>query len=226
MSNPKIMLGLSGGLDSAVLLAFSLHREFVPVCCTFNYGSTHGEYEQEQARQIIAYYRRLGHMIYHHEIDLSGVMSTFSSGLLASSPAIANGAFNEAAIKQMVVPGRNLIFASIMAGLAESLKVPTISLAVHSDDVATYPDCRPAFIAALRDVIAASTDHGVNVICPFVGKTKERIVRLGASLDVPFHLTRSCYAPQESPCGKCSVCVSRIAAFKEVGIVDPLVYAK
>jgi 7-cyano-7-deazaguanine synthase len=126
-----------------------------------------------------------------------------------------------------VVPARNLIFASILAGYAESIDAGIISLGVHGGDHHVYPDCRPAFISSLNSTVMWATDCKVRVDAPFLYNSKAEILRIGLDLKkvtVPYHLTRTCYKDQVMSCGKCGSCVERLEAFAEVGMIDPIKY--
>lgn len=152
-------------------------------------------------------------------------MSDFSSNLLlACGQEIPEGPYQEESMKKTIVPGRNLIFAAIMAGLAESVGASAIALAVHSGDHAIYPDCRPEFIKALDSVIYLSSSRKVEVIAPFLNQDKADILRVGIRLQVPYNLTRSCYKNQDTSCGKCGTCIERLEAFQKIGIQDPIKY--
>jgi len=224
----KIVLGLSGGMDSATLLGSFLHENLEVHCCSFEYGSTHGLYETKAMNAILAHYeKKFPNKIKHHPIDIKNIMSGFSSSLLINNEKeIPEGFYNDDNMKKTVVPGRNLIFASILAGIAESVGATKISLGIHSGDHHIYPDCRPEFVKALDSVIYLSTDKKVEVISPFLYLDKASILKIGYSLKepVPYHLTRTCYKNQEDSCGKCGSCLERLEAFKIIGKKDPIKY--
>jgi 7-cyano-7-deazaguanine synthase len=123
-------------------------------------------------------------------------------------------------MKLTVVPGRNLIFLAVAAGLAESIGAEKICIAAHHGDSHVYPDCRKAFIGAAAEAVAQSTEGRVRLEAPFIGMSKKEIAALGKSLGVPFALTRSCYKNQENPCGKCGTCVERGEALAAAGLVE------
>lgn len=222
----KIVIGLSGGMDSTTLLAYFLEANYEVHCCTFTYGSKHNQYENKAAFQLIEFYRAGGEYVHHHFFDLSEAFKNFNSNLLKSGGEIPEGHYEGENMKLTVVPGRNLIFASIMAGLAESIGAEAIALGIHSGDHAIYPDCRPEFATALQQVLDASTEGKIKVKTPFLNMNKATILQTGyaMSLRVPYELTRTCYKDQELCCGKCGSCRERLEAFGELGIKDPAQY--
>lgn len=225
---PKVaVIGLSGGMDSATLLGHLCHEGFDKIhCCNFVYGSKHNAYEHTAYLKLIDFFRGRGVEIVSHAFDLTSVFSNFESHLLKSGGEIPEGHYEDENMKLTVVPGRNMIFASIMAGLAESVGAQVVALGVHSGDHAIYPDCRPEFIDALEDTIAESSDEKVEVLAPFLYTDKYGILKAGYSMNpcVPYELTRTCYKDQELSCGKCGSCRERLEAFEKVRIPDPIQY--
>jgi len=222
----KVVVGLSGGMDSTTLLGFLLNKEYSVECCTFTYGSKHNKWESQAALAVVDFYRQQHYHVGHHRFDLTEVFSDFKSDLLLTGGDIPEGHFESEVMKQTVVPGRNLIMSSIMLGLAESIKATYIALGVHSGDHHIYPDCRPAFVNALREVAEVQTEGKVTVSAPFQMYNKEQILGLGYSLDpiVPYYETRTCYKDQKVSCGKCGSCQERLEAFASINRKDPLKY--
>lgn len=221
-----IVMGLSGGMDSATLLAMLLDQGRQVHCCLFSYGATHGKYEMSAAKKIVAYYQnKFPDKVYSYDINIASVMASFSSNLLiACEREIPEGYYNAENMKKTIVPGRNLIFASILAGLAESIGATKIALGIHSGDHHIYPDCRTEFVKALDSTIYLSSDRKVEVIAPFINDDKTAILQIGKALQVPYALTRTCYKNQSISCGKCAACRERLEAFENCGIVDPVEY--
>jgi 7-cyano-7-deazaguanine synthase len=220
------VVGLSGGMDSATLLGYLLNQGFEVHCCSFVYGSKHNPFENKAAVDIVKYYTDKHASIKHHQFDLTSIMGGFNSALMASGEAIPEGHYNDENMKKTVVPGRNTIFASIMAGLAESIGARIVSLGVHSGDHHIYPDCRPEFVESLKETIRISTEGSVTITAPFSDDDKESILKRGYAYHpaVPYHLTRTCYKAQEKSCGKCGSCAERLEAFANLGITDPISY--
>ena len=217
-----IILSLSGGMDSATLLGHLDQEGWSDIhACSFYYGSKHNIYENHSAEKLAKYYS-----IPLFYIDISNIMSLFKSNLLLTGESIPEGHYQSEQMRQTVVPSRNLIFSSIMAGIAESMGASAIALGVHSGDHYIYPDCRFEFIQSLDKTIHLSTDGKVKVIAPFINLFKEDILTVGYNLDkpVPYHLTRTCYKAQFLSCGKCGSCVERLEAFHKIGKEDPIQY--
>lgn len=224
----KHVIGLSGGMDSATLLGYLLEQGSEQVhCCSFYYGSKHGQWELEAARNVVQFYQSHNFPVQHHQIDISGAFNEFKSNLLLSGEEIPEGHYEHESMTKTVVPGRNLILASIMAGLAESVGASVVALGVHSGDHHIYPDCRPRFIRYLDSVIGASSDGKVIVRAPFLDLDKTEILKIGFTkvrVLVPYHLTRTCYKNQAPSCGRCGSCSERLEAFANIGMKDLIEY--
>ena len=128
-------------------------------------------------------------------------------------------------MQRTVVPFRNGILLAIAAGFAESRGADAVLIAAHAGDHAIYPDCREGFMRAMADAVRLGSYAGVQVIRPFIEKTKSEIVRRGAELGVDFSRTWSCYCGGELHCGECGTCVERREAFLLSGVIDPTPYA-
>jgi len=226
--NRKAVIGLSGGMDSTVLLGILLEQGYEVHCCVFTYGSKHNKYENQAAVEVIQYYQQFygQNNVVCHFFDLADTFSHIQSDLLLTGGEIPEGHYEHESMKKTVVPGRNMIFASIMAGVAESIEAECIALGVHSGDHAIYPDCRHEFIKALDCAIYLSTDKTVQVVTPLVQDDKAGILVKGYALKVeaPIHLTRTCYKDQEYACGKCGSCQERLEAFSIINKKDPVRY--
>jgi 7-cyano-7-deazaguanine synthase len=122
------------------------------------------------------------------------------------------------------VPGRNIIFLSILAGIAWSREATEIGIGIHQGDHAIYPDCRQSFFKVMGQAIREGTDNRVSIVAPFLDTDKAGIVKWGFKHGVPFHLTRTCYKDQPVACGKCGSCCERREAFKLYNQEDPIQY--
>ena len=219
----KALISLSGGLDSTTLASYLLSDEFKGVteleAVSFYYGSKHNKYENEAAVKVAKYFRIP--LIF---IDLSVAFHSFDSALLINDRDIPEGHYQAENMRQTVVPARNMIFTSILFGLAESRKIPYVALGVHAGDHFIYPDCRPEFITAIDIAGRAATDKKVSLLTPFLMFGKDKIISLGHQMAAPFHLTRTCYKDQPIACGVCGSCSERKEAFALNGLTDPIQY--
>lgn len=213
----KTVLALSGGLDSTCLLAKCISNGHAVHPVIFSYGSKHNKYENQAAQSVCDFYE-----LKPTFLDLTALMRDFKSNLLLSGGKIPEGHYADETMKKTVVPGRNLIFISILAGLAESIDTDIVALAVHSGDHAIYPDCRPEFIARAAEAVMHSSDYKVSIYTPFLHIDKGEVLREGLYYKAPIHLTRTCYKNQPIPCGACGACVERAEAFESCNTNDPV----
>lgn len=216
----KVILSLSGGMDSTTALAWLLHRGYEVECFTFTYGSKHNQYENAAAQKVAEHYN----IPFNEVIDLSGITRFFKSNLLKGQGEIPEGHYSDKTMEQTVVPGRNIIFLSILAGLAWSTKAEAIAIGIHQGDHAIYADCRIEFYEAMNKAIFTGTDGNVHITAPFLNTDKTGILKWGLEHGVPYELTRTCYKEQPSPCGKCGACVERLEAFSLNNSIDPVKY--
>ena len=209
------VLALSGGLDSATLLALLLEKDNTGVLPVFfRYGSKHNQWEEDAAIKVAAHYG-----VTLHRVDLVSVFASVQSALLAHDPrSIPGEEYTADSMALTLVPGRNLLFASVLASFAESRGMPRVALATHAGDHHLYPDCRPSFNEALDRTIQESSGGTVRLYTPFSAMDKAAVVAEGVRLGVPFALTRSCYAGGGEPCGTCGTCRERQAAFAANGL--------
>ena len=216
----KAIVSLSGGMDSVSLLGKVLHENDYEIeCVGFTYGSKHNFYENKAAYEVSHHYG-----VRYDKIDLSLVMAHLKSDLLKSGGEIPEGHYEAESMAATVVPGRNMIFASVLAAIASSRGARAIYLGVHSGDHAIYPDCRPEFIMNMKMTILCATSGRVSLKAPFIDQTKGSIIKYGSAIKVPYYLTRTCYKDQPIACGKCGSCQERLEGFAENGIVDPIEY--
>jgi 7-cyano-7-deazaguanine synthase len=197
-----MIIAYSGGLDSTVLL-HKFAKE-IKLAVSFNYGSKHNNQEIKFAKLNCG---KLN--IPHIVIDLAFINQYFKSSLLSSGGEIPLADYDIENLKSTVVPFRNGIMLSILAGLAESNNINRILLANHAGDHAIYPDCTPDFINYMNNAIKAGTFKGVQIFAPFTNITKREIALMGKNLSVDFSMTYSCYNGRDIHCGKCATCRER-----------------
>ncbi len=216
----KVVVLVSGGMDSVTALYDAARTHTIVGALGFDYGSKHNPRELPLG---VWHSNRLG--IPHRTIRLPFVNDLFESDLLRSGGAIPDGHYQEATMKQTVVPFRNGIMLAIAAGYAESIGATGLVIAAHSGDHAIYPDCREDFMQAMAEAIARGTYARIDLLRPFIDWDKTRIVRHGAELKIDYARTWSCYKGGERHCGTCGTCVERREAFLRAGIKDPTDYA-
>lgn len=206
----RTMLSFSGGLDSTVLLAETLRDgEVMPV--NFYYGSKHNHQERHAAHVISNIY---GLSLIEVNLDFSFFKSVLLSG------DVPEGAYDSEVMRQTVVPFRNGIMLSYLAGLAESLDCEGIAIAAHSGDHHIYPDCRPEFLEAMSEAINLGTYKKIKLFSPFSLLSKADIVKKGSELGAPMESSWTCYKGGQIHCGKCGSCDERKWAFKTAGVKD------
>jgi 7-cyano-7-deazaguanine synthase len=206
-------------MDSVTALYDAAAKYEVVAGVSFNYGAKHNEREIPFA----AYHcKKLS--IRHEVISLDFMNRLFKSDLLKAGGEIPEGHYEELTMKQTVVPFRNGIMLSIVAGFAESIEANGLVIAAHSGDHAIYPDCREDFMRAMGDAIRLGTYVQVEVIRPFIAMNKAEIAKRGQELGVDFAQTWSCYKGDKIHCGNCGTCVERREAFILAGMKDPTVY--
>lgn len=194
----KAVVLLSGGIDSTVALAAAVSAGHGCSALTFSYGQTHRR-EVYSAVAVASHYG-----VKHQTLELPPVFG--ASALLGSEPIPTGHAQRPDATE---VPGRNLVFLSTAAAIADAEGAGMIVFGGNADDAGGYPDCRPDFVLSLRDAVAEGTKNHIWLHAPFLDQTKREIVHIGRALDVPFGLTWSCYRSGEHPCGVCGACESR-----------------
>ncbi|HXU16000.1 MAG TPA: 7-cyano-7-deazaguanine synthase QueC [Terriglobales bacterium] len=217
----------SGGLDSTVTAAIAKQEGYELFFLTIAYGQRHAV-EVERARQVAAALGAANHLVM--SLDLRAIGGSALTGP-AAVPKDREGNERSRTIPVTYVPGRNLIFLSIAAAHAEVVGAPLIYFGANVLDYSGYPDCRPDFIRAFEMAVKEGTKAGMEgnslqVKVPLLMLTKAEIIRQGVELQVPFHLTHSCYDPVgDQACGRCDSCVIRREGFAKAGVVDPIAYA-
>ena len=213
----KALIILSGGLDSTVLAHDIVSRgKKALAAVSFDYGQKHTrelDFAAQQAKIL---------KIEHQIVALPFIGELFDSALLAGGDELPHGHYEDDNMKQTVVPNRNMIMLSIAAGLAISQKRTELFYGAHGGDHAIYPDCRPDFVDAMKEVLQLCDWQKIKLHVPWLHDDKAKIVRHGMELGVDFSKTWTCYAGGEQPCGKCGSCVERAEAFALNGANDPL----
>ena len=226
MSRPTLaVILLSGGLDSATVLAMAKQQGRECHALSIVYGQRHG-IELEAARRVAGALGVDEHVI--HALDLR----VFGASALTSDIDVPKDAVGAPGIPVTYVPARNTIFLALALGYAEARDAQEIWIGVNALDYSGYPDCRPEFIDAFQDVIWKGTRSGVEhheprLVAPLLQMTKADIIRRGVELGVDYSITHSCYDPNPRghACGHCDSCILRRKGFEEAGVADPTTYA-
>lgn len=215
---------LSGGLDSATLLALARNQGYECHALSFAYGQRHRA-ELDAANHIA---RTLG-AIEHRVMEIPALGQHGGSALTDESIAVPERP--SAGIPPTYVPARNTVFLSLALAWTEVLAARDIFIGVNAIDYSGYPDCRPEFIAAFQTLANLATRTGVEgnpfvVNAPLISMTKAQIIRTGLRLGIDYSKTVSCYQADDAgrACGRCDACRLRTAGFREAGVADPTVY--
>jgi 7-cyano-7-deazaguanine synthase len=222
----KAVVLLSGGLDSATVLAIAKEQSFAPYTIAFDYGQRH-KWELEQASRVA---EKAG--VARHEVVRFDLRAFGGSALTGDIDVPKGRDVSDPSIPITYVPARNTIFLSFALAYAETLGSSDIFIGVNALDYSGYPDCRSEFIAAYERMANLATKAGVegsqkiSIHTPLIHMTKAEIIRTGLALGVDYSLTSSCYDPSASgrPCGRCDSCQLRLKGFAEAGARDPLEY--
>ncbi len=223
MSDKKAVILLSGGLDSATVVAMAREQGYSCYSMSFDYGQRHRS--ELQAAERVA--RQLGvveHKVIGINLDgIGGSALTDASIEVPQSPTTG--------IPVTYVPARNTVFLSLALGWAEVLEAQDIFIGVNAVDYSGYPDCRPEFVNAFEHMANLATKMGVEgrrirIQAPLQMLSKAEIVQAGSRLGVDYGLTVSCYLADADgrACGKCDSCRLRAAGFAAAGMPDPTRY--
>jgi 7-cyano-7-deazaguanine synthase len=222
---PAIVL-VSGGLDSATVLAIAVAEGYLPRALTFDYGQRH-KVELAAARAVCkAHGVRAPKVIKLNLRTIGGSALTDDIDVPKDQPAGAAG------IPVTYVPARNTLFLGYALAYAEASGAHDIFIGVNAVDYSGYPDCRPEFIAAFETLANLATREGVEgrpmrLHTPLINLTKDEIIRRGMALGVDYSLTHSCYDPVgDLACGHCDSCNLRRRGFQRAGLPDPTRYAR
>lgn len=227
---PAVCL-VSGGMDSAVVLAEARALGFCTHALSFDYGQRHRQ-ELLAAERVASALGAADHRTVLVDLGVLG------GSALTADIDVPKGRERKdigKGVPSTYVPARNTIFLSIALGWAEVLGATDVFLGVNAVDFSGYPDCRPEFLSAFEKLAQLATAAGaeehkaLRIHAPLMKLSKQGIVERGLELDVDFGLTHTCYDPvQRGPktlaCGQCDACHLRLEGFREAGIQDPVPY--
>ena len=219
MTSHTAVVLLSGGLDSCVAAAVAREAGDLALLHV-NYGQRTSARELSAFEQIANYYgveRKL-------TVDVDHLRHIGGSSLIDPSLQIPDGAEEvaEVAVPTTYVPFRNGNLLAIAVAWAEALRATAVYIGAHEQE-SLYPDCTAAFFEAFGEAVSAGTamKPAITIETPLLSLDKGGIVRLGAELKAPLHLTWSCYQSDEVPCGRCHSCELRRRGFVDAGLPDP-----
>lgn len=214
---------LSGGLDSATVLAQAIDAGFECHALSFRYGQRHAA-ELAAAARVADALGACSHRVIGIELGVIG-------GSSLTDTTIPVPEISTEGIPSTYVPARNSVFLALGMGVAEVLDAGHLFIGVNAVDYSGYPDCRPEFIAAFRKVARVATRRAVDgasleIHAPLIELSKAEIIRQGMALGVDYSLTVSCYQADEdgAGCGRCDSCRLRRAGFDAAGLPDPTRY--
>lgn len=221
----KAVILFSGGLDSTTCLAYAKSQGYDCLALSFHYGQRHSA-ELNAAKRIANAYQA-EHRIFELDINQFG-----GSALTDESIAVPDYDPLHHTIPVTYVPARNTIFLSIALAYAEVAKAEAIFIGVSAVDYSGYPDCRPEYIEAFRQLANLATkstteDGGkLSIYTPLIHLSKADTMKLGLDLGVDYSLTVSCYqaTPEGLACGRCGSCGLRKKGFADLGVSDPTHY--
>lgn len=224
---PAVIL-LSGGMDSAVVLAIAQEQGYACHALSVRYGQRHTS-ELDAANRIARALDAASHKTVG--VDLRSFGGSALTDAQIDVPVDAPGRATTNTIPVTYVPARNTIMLSLALGWAEVLGSADIFCGVNAVDFSGYPDCRPEFIAAFEALANLATKAGVEgagfrVHAPLLHMSKADIVREGLRLGVDFAQTVSCYQADADghACGHCDACRLRAEGFLAAGVDDPTRY--
>ena len=224
----KALVLFSGGVDSTTCLGMAIEKygKDNVIALSVSYGQKHDK-EINSSIDIAKYYG-----VEHLFLDLAKIFVYSDCSLLKhSNEEIPHEEYSKQLEKtegetvSTYVPFRNGLFLSSAASIAISKGCDVIYYGAHSDDAAgsAYPDCSETFNNAINEAIYEGSGKKLKVVAPFVKWNKKDVVKEGLRLNVPYHLSWSCYEGMDKPCGKCGTCIDRAKAFEENGVKDPAI---
>lgn len=223
MSDRRAVVLLSGGLDSATVLAMAVKAGYEAHTVAVAYGQRHAA-ELAAAKRVSAALGATAHREMSVNLDAVG-------GSALTDASIAVPETPGEGIPVTYVPARNTLFLSLALGVAEVVGAADIYIGVNAVDYSGYPDCRPEFVRAFEQLANLATRAGVEgaglrIRAPLIEWSKAQIVRHGTELGVDYALTVSCYQAdaQGRACGRCDACRLRAQGFVQAGLDDPTRY--
>jgi 7-cyano-7-deazaguanine synthase len=214
---------VSGGMDSCVTSAIANEDNDELAFLHVSYGQLTEARERRAFEDLADSY----HVSKRLAVSIEHLKSIGGSSLTDENIPVSEANLTSSAIPTSYVPFRNSHLLSIATSWAEVIGAQSIYIGAVAEDSSGYPDCRPEFYEAFQRAIDAGTkpETHVTIVTPVIHLRKSDIVRRGAELNAPLHLTWSCYSAEDRACGRCDSCALRLRAFREAGVTDPIPYA-
>ena len=217
----KIILILSGGMDSFTLLHHAINQNYQVECLTFDYGQRH--IKEIECAISACNDNNLSNL----QIKIANVESIFAESALTSNHIeMPHGSYQEESMQATIVPNRNMLFISHAIAYAISKNIKRVWYGAHAGDHFIYPDCRPEFLSAMNSVAQKCHTFPINIEAPFLNFSKAEILKLGLELGLDYSRTWTCYEGKDLACGKCGSCNERLEAFTLNNFIDPLQYSE
>src|SRR6266446_6016762 len=219
--NMKSVVLMIGGMDSCVTAAIA-RQDYEIAALHASYGQPTERRELQSFHALADHFRAAQRLA----VKLDHFRAIGGSSLTDSAMPIHDANLGNKDIPNTYVPFRNAHFLSIATSWAEVIGATKIFIGAVWEDSSGYPDCRPEYYEALNRLIREGTRPATNITVetPLIYRSKSEIVKVGAALNAPFHLTWSCYRNSEEACGVCDSCALRLRAFQEAGVEDPIAY--
>ena len=227
----KAVVLLSGGMDSCVCAAIAARQHGAANLALLHasYGQRTELREAQAFREIADFLgikRRLMVRLDHFRAIGGSALTDQSIAVPQNELGTAQSHGSE--IPVTYVPFRNAHFLSVGVSWAEAIGASAIYIGAVAEDSSGYPDCRPEYYRVFQELIGVGTrpETRIEIVTPVIALRKSEIIRKGAELVAPLHLTWSCYQNDKEVCGVCDSCLLRLRAFSEAGIPDPILYRR
>lgn len=217
----KALCVMSGGMDSTLSAYMMKNSEYEIIALHFNYD------QRTQTKELECFHKICKdlNVVQKYVLNLDFFKQIGASALTDKSIEVPTDGIQEG-VPVTYVPFRNGIFLSMAAAIAEKEGAEVISIGVVEEDSSGYPDCRESYIKSMEQSINLGTkdETNIEIKMPLVHLKKSQIVQKSLELNVPLHLTWSCYKSEDKACGVCDSCRLRLNGFKLAGAIDPIEY--
>ncbi|MEA3421822.1 MAG: 7-cyano-7-deazaguanine synthase QueC [Acidobacteriota bacterium] len=211
----RAVVCFSGGVDSTTVLHLASNEAEVVHALSIDYGQRHKK-ELDKAKEITKM-MKIPHTILHIPLNVFGGSPLTDKNMNVPKQADKNQGAT-------IVPFRNMLFATLAAAYAKANDLNTIYMGTTYEDLAEYPDCRPVFFDSLNETLMLGDKiHDLIISTPFMGATKDVVIKAGVHLGVDYSKTWTCYLGEDYPCLKCDACRERMLAFRLNNMKDPIV---